>query len=401
MRRLLSPGIPALLMAFGAPVVCAQSVPAPTTRDSAGVRIIEYATIRTTAPAFRIAPRLLAEAGGLRDDPDEEIESRTGYHAAVRFSDARIAVAEMYTVRILRADGRFVRLIGGHGGGPGQFNAQITNLCLLRGDSLLVRANRRISLFDAAGNHVKSTTAEGAPYGNCTADGRMVASAPGPNPYAGGDPMQLAVQRTSVTLKHLDREGRLTATIGTFPGAIGLIPYKIVADGFSVGLTPGIIYADNGERPEIKAYTPAGKLTAIIRWRDPLVRTTPEMLRAIALSRFPSSTPGATRDRQVADRLKAAHRTTLPAYLSFFADQAGRLWVRDYPPPPNQRSPQNVLPAWTVFDKDGILLGRYTPPPLPEGQRAEVAGAGPDHIVLRIISRDEGIRVIVQALVAR
>src|SRR5690242_2959700 len=91
----------------------AQAIPKPTIRDSSGVRIVEYATIKTTLPAFRVAPQFVGDVGGIRDDPKDEIEAKTGYETAVRFADGRIAVAENNTIRVLDSKGKFVRLLAG------------------------------------------------------------------------------------------------------------------------------------------------------------------------------------------------------------------------------------------------------------------------------------------------
>lgn len=404
MRRLQSlpvksaPTRMAWALLLGLPILPAAQLRAqgepPRVRDSAGVRIVEHATLKVSNPAFTVRPKLLGDVGGLRDDPSEEIEGRTGGESAVRFADGRIAVAEMYTVRVLRPNGSFVQVIGSRGGGPGQFDSPVNKLCLLRGDTLLVRAGRRIVVFDSTGGHVRTTAAEGVADGNCRDDGTMISGL-----WSSRQPVRgPQVDQPVVQLRHLSRDGRVLAAIGEFPGTIGRGgPGKLIHDAFSVGIAPRLLFADNGSRAEIKAYSATGKLLQIIRWRDPLIPTTPAMLRAFALRMAPTNLPVTARTEYVQDLLEGPQRTALPAYLSFFVDRAARVWVRHYPtPPPAAAGP----PTWTIFAEDGRLLGRFIPPQLPRGSRAEVVDAANDFVVLRIQTPEEGVRVVVQAIEA-
>ena len=372
-----------------------QGMPRAAARDSAGVRILEYATIKTPLPAFRVSPQLLADVGGLRDDPNDEIEAKTGYEAATRFPDGRVAVVENYTVRILDAKGKFVRLLGGRGGGPGEFDSQITALCRIRGDSLLVRGSRRVSLYDASGTHVRSTVTDGYIDGNCDADGSVVARAPSPAPLARTAPDELATGQMYVVLKNLTRDGRFADSIGVFEGEVGRAFAKAVEDRFSVGVHRDKLYADNGARSEVKVYSRSGKLTSIIRWHDPLIPITTQMLNEFANSRIPTNVSADERATRVAQLTSGKQRASLPAYSGFFVDHAGRLWVRDY-----WRTAKGLTfnPGYVVFATDGTLLGRYELPQMAGARRATVTDADADNVVIRFFSADEGVRVIVQSI---
>jgi hypothetical protein len=387
-----------LSLLFAVQAIHTQTIPRPVVRDSSGVRIIEYATIKTSLPAFRVAPQLLASVGGLRDDPNDEIEAKTGYETAVRFADGRIAVAENYTIRVLDSKGKFVRLLGGRGSGPGEFDRQIGKLCLIRGDSLVaLSTNRRLSVFAPNGDHVRSTVTDGTPAGSCNADGSLVAGEPQPGPAAGTTNEEAATRPTRVVLRQLTREGRLADTIGVFVGGIGLGFYKVVEDAFSTALDGDRLYADNGERTEIKMYSMrTGKLQSIIRWRDPLVPITPAMFADMAGSRIPTNVSASERAKRIGEMSKQANgRPALPAYSGFFADRVGRLWVRDYWRDANGFNPG---PAYTVFANDGTLLGRYDPPKLAATRRPTVTDAGADFVVIRQSGNDEGVRVVVQSI---
>lgn len=370
--------IPLAIITFWSRNAASQQLPKPMVRDSGGVRIVEYGTIKTAAPAFRIGP-LLASVGGLRDDPREEIDSRTGIESAVRLSNGNIAVAEWATVRVLDASGRLVRIIGGKGGGPGQVSGQISRVCALPTDSILVISNdRRVSTFDPSGRHVVTSAFTQNVLGTCAfGAGLLGYSMVKANPADRrlGSP---ATQR--VKLFHLTRDGKGGNEIGTFNA---WIRPSIVSDEFSTSLHRSVLYADNGIRGEIKKYSINGKLTGIIRWHDPLISITQDLLRERPSLRTP-----ATASTEL--------RRFLPAYRSFFVDKAGRLWVQDY-----WLSARNgrYAPGYTVFGSDDQLLGRYE---VPEGSysRAIVTDAGTNYVVVRMSHPEEGIAVVVQSISA-
>jgi hypothetical protein len=370
----------------------AQRLAVPQRRDSAGVTIVEYETIKTSIPAFTIDRRPMSDVGGLRDDPNDEIES-TGFDVAVRFADGKIAVAENYTVRVLNAAGKFVRLLGARGGGPGEFNSQIVAMCLVRGDTLIVRdGSRRIAIFDSAGRHVLSSTAEADALGGCLSDGTMVAQARqgrGSGRGAGGAPPP--TDRQYATLVKLDRTGKAVDTIGKFPSYLGMA-FGIVQQIFAVAPQGDRVIVDNANRPEVKIYSLTGKLAMIIRWRDPVMRVTPELAEGLANARVPLNDPN--RKRSVEQMLAMPYPPTLPVYSGFFVDREQRIWVRD--PFPLPGATEWKL-AWTIFTADGTLLGRYEPPADLVGRKM-VTDAGKDFVVVRVYDREQGVRVLTQAV---
>jgi len=378
----------------------AQTMPTAQRRDSAGVAIVEYATIKSTLPAFRVAPALLADVGGLRDDPKDEIEGRTGYEVAVRLTDGRVAVAENYTVRVLDPGGKFVRLLGGRGGGPGEFNSQIVAMCLTQGDTLIVRDGRRsVSHYDRAGNHVVSAVADGTGFGSCGPDGSVLTSTERGDVMGRGrsgvgpakTPEERARELHYAELWRLDRYGKRLDSIGVFLSYKGP-PFGIVSQVFAVAMLGDRVAVGTGTN-EIRIHSLAGKLLSIIRWRDPLIRVTPEIADALAAARIPTNDPN--RAARIAQTRAMPHPETLPGYSGFFVDRAKRLWVRDAWPLPGTTTSWNI--GWTVFAEDGTWIGRYTPPG-GEGVRAMVTDAGNDFVVVRMRNPDEGVRVIVQSV---
>lgn len=391
-----------LLGSIAAPValageLSAQRTEAPRVFDSAGVRIIEHRTIRTTRPAFHVSPRPITRIGGLTTRVEDEIAPQ-GRPLAFRFRDGRVAVAEKFTVRIFDSSGRFVRLVGARGRGPGEFDQQIATICRYRGDEfVVVGGGRRVSRFDAAGNHLQSSTGESGLADTCADDGAMVAIALASNPYAGTDRIGAANSQARWVLRMATNTGRVGDPLGVFNGEIGVIPYKLILDQFVVQLGAGLVFADNGASPEIKAYTRSGSLAQILRWADPLVPVTRGDLERIARTRVVNVNAARERSAQLAQLVASNRRAWFPAYDGFLVDRVGRVWVRDC---------SQALPAdsptvgYTVFSSSGALLGRFGLAAY-GGGRAIVTDAGADYVVIWSASRDEGVQVEVYGIQPR
>lgn len=357
-------------------IAVAQPLPVPRVRDSAGVRIVEYASIKTSVPAFAVAsapPRVL---GGLRDDPEEEIEGRTAYRSSVSLSGGHTAVAEWSTVRVLDESGRFVRVLGGRGSAPGLFHQQIILVCRLAGDSLMVVASdRRISVFSPTGTHVRSATADGFLHRACGPNATLV----GNHPITSSEPSSPAAPGPArLELFRVNSNGRFGDRIGVFETTY--IPVSVVRDNFTVAFFGETMYADNGSRPEIKAYSLSGELKAVIRWRDPLVAVTPAIVAELARG-TPAAQLGWAGPRQ---------RPHFPAYTRFSVDRVGRVWLADFWP---VGRPAGRAPGYTVFSATGVLLGRFDVP-IGDHHTAVVTDAGEDYALVQRVSRTDGVSIL-------
>lgn len=371
----------------------AQHAP-PRVRDSAGVRIVEHTTIRTDQPAFRVTSAPIARVGGLRDNPQEEIEN-TGYQVAVRLANGNIAVAENYTVRVLAPSGGFVRRLGGRGSGPGEFDSQIVGLCVLPNDGLLViGGSRRASVFDSTGRLVRAMATESYAAGHdCGPDGSMLGSAVARSTLP---PEARSAERNRARVFHLDSAGKIRDTIGEFAAGIGRPPFAVIQDGLHVATHGDRLIIGDGSTAEVQFRAPDGRLVGILRWKDPLVPVTPALIEKLADLRIPLTVTGSARAAQVAEVRAQRHRDSLPAYGDLRFDAAGRIWVRDFTGATTEW-PDGYRPAWTVFSADGLLLGRFQPAPV-SGARVMVTAIGRDYVVVRASSRDEGVSVLVYGI---
>lgn len=400
LRWVLSSLAAATLQAW--PLAFAQTAPQSTVRDSSGVRVVEHRTLKSAQPAFNVGTVPLAAVGGLRNLPAEEIEG-SAIEAAVRLSDGRLAILENWTVRILMPDGRFDRVIGGEGGGPGQFSARVTGVCRIRGDTIILTSTtgRQISVFDSRGRHVRTVKTDGPMINNCADDGTFIMRAPlSREAVAALSPEAAATQPVRAVLRRLRPNGRVGDSIGVFEGNIGAGVFNaIVPDRFTVAVHGGTMYADNGSKAELKAYSLTGALTAILRWHDPLTPLSDKLIADINDAGTPLDAPPGAREASLARVTRVKQRPFLPAYTSFFIDAAGRLWLRDYWPPVRNYRPAGETRGYVVFAPDGALLGRFDIPG--RHDRASVTDAGADYVVVRTQSQDEGVKVVVLNIAAR
>lgn len=125
---------------------------AQRTRDSAGVAIVHYALGDRPAFQWQVEPAL--EIGGDAQPGPTEFGSIVG---VVRLSDASIAVADGLAneIRVFDADGRFLRILGRRGRGPGEFDG--LRALKRAGDTLIgVDGQLRAQVFASDGALVRS-----------------------------------------------------------------------------------------------------------------------------------------------------------------------------------------------------------------------------------------------------
>ena len=119
-----------LSLSLSAGTLDAQSaLPEPVVRDSVGIRIVEYPSLaplpapgssarpnplRThlnqVAPAFRMETRPFMELGGLRDNEDEEFNTRTPIFNVLELSNGTVVANDYAHLKFYSTDGRFLRI---------------------------------------------------------------------------------------------------------------------------------------------------------------------------------------------------------------------------------------------------------------------------------------------------
>lgn len=77
----------------------------PTIRDSAGVRIVEYRSLRRAPSLLRVGERPFLHLAGLRDDAHEELDSRRPWLSATELTNGTIVVNEFTLLKFFSTSG--------------------------------------------------------------------------------------------------------------------------------------------------------------------------------------------------------------------------------------------------------------------------------------------------------
>ena len=424
MKSMRTPASLALLIAVAA---CGGDSPADaaslaTTRDSAGVRIVE--NVGETGSAGS-APVMAAEPAlsiGEMDGPPEYQLYQV--RAATRLSDGGVAIFDggSQEVRYYDATGSFVRRSGGKGGGPGEYQG-VGWMVRLPGDSLMLNDSQaqRITVLAPDGTVARSVALAAAapPPGVAPAGGSQTVRISGLGMYDVVGPMRdglflarargemqapvpgAPVTRDSVTYVRLAADGTLQDTLGVLPGderqastsgsdgnrmvMVGPPPFGRTA---RVALDEDGFWFGAGNSYQIEHRTADGRVDRIVRRALGPIAVTPAVVaaaKAEALER-PISGPVEMQEmvRQMTESRwdNATMPAAMPAHGALHTDPSGRLWVEETTEPGVRAA------RWTAFDADGRMLGTITMP-----ERFRALEFGTDHVIGVAMDENEVERV--------
>jgi len=363
-----------------------------TTRDSAGIQIVE-----NTAPAWRsgagwsIAPEPAVEIGVAEGEPPYMLYSVTD---ARRMSDGRIAVLNNGSreVRFYDADGSFLGAVGGEGEGPGEFRSP-WKVRRLAGDTLVVwdaGYPGSLSRFDESGNFVdrapldRARLTEALPQwfaegGELLPDGTFLLhlfDQEAPNMGREGP------FRSEGAWIHAPADVSRVDTIGFFPG-MEQFGYayegRVTSNGRPFGVStlvtgggdPVRIYVADTGRYEISVFSSSGDLLKIVRRSYEPRPVTDDDISDIEdqYRRIADRVPESQRQRYVEFLEVVDYPESGPVLGVMNVDTEGDLWVFE-----PQRIDGNL--ACSVFDSDGVWLGRVRlPAPI------RIFEIGPDYVL--------------------
>jgi hypothetical protein len=211
--------VTAAITALCGDVLSAQP-PNPVIRDSAGVRIVEYASVSGSLPQIAVAGKSFLDLGGLKGNPDEEFDAGHPMLGATRLSDGRLVVTDMARLMFFSPTGSFLTSAGRRGRGPGEFT-QLGKVCRLRGDSLLAIdwSERRLSLWDSAGKLVRAFSRPGeVALTSCFSDGSVII----PDFGDGGgavpaSPSAIGLSDRTIEYIRIRPDGSVIRTLGRHP----------------------------------------------------------------------------------------------------------------------------------------------------------------------------------------
>lgn len=327
----------------------------PIIRDSAGVRIVD--NFDDPVASWRLTPTSLLEIGSVTDT----LTSLFQVAGAHRLGDGRIVIANRGTdeLRYYRADGTFLKAVGGSGQGPGEFE-RIAWTARCGTDTLYVydSRTRRLTVLDDQGQTVRLGRL--MLPDNTSPSGRSRCQPGGPFVSAGWDqtPLEPGLHRNSTPVGLASLAGEPLVIIGDFPGVerwgddqvrwLGRLPFgrtllhTIVNDRVFVG---------TADTYEVAGYRLDGTLAILIRLavdERPVTDKDVEAYIERELRLF-DNTERRQRFRRM--YLDMELPTSMPSYAAFIADDAGALWIQDFP------GPRDEDVAWRRFSPDGSYIG--------------------------------------------
>lgn len=369
-----APGTRSIMYVAALSVACevAPPIDPPTTRDSAGVAIVENGAVRMAGlPRWRLGePTLtLGSAGG---DPAHQFSEIVG---ATELSDGRLLIgdAESRELRIFDPSGRVVSTFGGRGEGPGEL-PRLHRFTVHEGDTVSVSAwpFGFLSRFGPDGDYLENRRIGPFWPGRTSTileDGSLLldyyegghgnnlelwAARGGAPTFRASGALIRAYERGPTDTVRLVR-GEEWFKTGTARVDLWLAPTPFGPATVSTVDEPWVFVGET-DRAEIEVRALDGELVRVIRWSGTLEPVTREDRRLHAQGlrealRQPSR--AAHLERWLAD---APYPGTKPAFVELATDRAGRLWVQLSP------SASGETP-WIVFDSRGEAVARISAPP--------------------------------------
>jgi hypothetical protein len=354
--------------------------------DSAGVTIVSIPRVALMEPATSQMDSTPVLSIGSAGGADTELFGRIS--GIVSLSDGRTAIADgkAAEIRVFDSTGRWLRTIGRHGGGPGEF-VNLYSLFPDRGDSILVfdHEGQRAHRMDREGNTARTFRIQVADTGNRNLKSPRVIGAfrdgtLATRHFTGAcgrfrDPIgNTTFCEDSAHFLRIGEDGSILAEFGKL-ATIRTASVKL-ASGGSLRITSLLpqghfavndsffVHAD-GIRPEIRIHSITGELRRVLKLDLPARLPVDN---ASSNSVPPNISFGITMDARMDDagtqaEIAAAISTMVATagerFLeSMFVDRAGNIWVQPSP----QGSDLNVRRHWLVFNIHGELLRKVEMP---------------------------------------
>ena len=380
---------------------------AQTTRDSAGIRIVENGRpVWSAQDAPRLATSVTLVIGD-RPEPDYLLSRVAG---AARLSDGRIVVADgaSLQLRFFDSGGEFINSVGGRGDGPGEFR-QLHALGMLAGDTIFALSllPGTVTFFDGSGEYLRRVSASRHPSDLRDRMKMILAVFGDQSVVVGPLPMPSHGPRRSrwvdsIPLTIIGRDTTTQVRLGTFPSMLMVMDEDaprppwfgptavLAAEGSSLFVGYSAEYS-------IRVFSSNGSLERVIRRRWTPTRVTRADIDEFVTEwgkRWITAT-GPEAERQKRDLRNDPYASEVPAYSQFVVDRAGRLWVREAhladASGAGQLTTSPLVPSvWSVFDSGGRWLGDITMP-----ARFRPTDIGP-HYILGIALDSDGVETVVQ-----
>ena len=324
--------------------------------DSTNVQIVASTPASSEATCtFSEEPVLV-----IGDNEEDDNQLFSSIRGMGRLSDGSVAVVDRTSaeVRIFDASGRHVRSMGQHGEGPGEFTDPFI-LWITAGDTLWVGNYPPWSytVFTAQGQFVRRivldpvypnlSRAGGVLENGYTVNGRWESMSRRSRNFDVPDVMIVEIH---------DLDGKLVGSLARIPhrtfGKVSEASESFVLSPLfearaQVDALGSTIVLAHGGKPEVKVLDDEYNLRMIIRWSEPDREVTRADVRAYRedyRERRSSSDWDQDNDAMISPERPVAD--VFPAISSIRVGRDGRIWVRQYDRPREDR-------GWLAFDADG------------------------------------------------
>ena len=343
--------------------------PALSVRDSAGIRLVEYAATPERAGPFVFASQPLYRYGaGPEDYPFQSI-----WRGAL-LGDGSAAVIDALNSEIvlIAADGTFRGLLAGRGDGPGELDRP-TSVFARGGDTLLVddHGHARLTFFSGGGVAREVDTRflnrSLRVLGLDSAGHPLMAS----SSYMRGFP-EPWLQGHMV---RFDIDAGVADTVAAYdwvPAWSDERPVNPFGVGGLVAAVAGRFVYIRSDLPEVTWRNPDGTVHQIVRWRSPPAYPDEEDWRLFESSLRATLRPANPHIQSEAEFEDLMQRTLsryelvadepLPLFTQPFGDREGRLWLGHY----TVGARVGGVSGYSILAPDGIWLGEVR---APEGVR--------------------------------
>lgn len=330
-------------------------------RDSAGIRIVEYAGI-PAAPTLTLADEPFYTHG--TRDSDYLFSSIGLWMGGVLFADGRAAVsdAENDEIVMLSRDGTRHEVIASAGQGPGEIGGFVALYGAGPG-TLLVddRLNRRLTLF-ADGVLVRSVPVPHAavplhPDGLDAAGNVLMSSDLSSGPESG------RAWKTGHMVR-FDLETRAADTVASFDktrsAPRGVAGPTLFSYAGVVGVAGGEFVHGRNDIPELVWRRPDGSVRQIMRWQPKWVYPNAESRERFLACRRAALREDPYRTEAMIEADLASwlfdYDEPEPLFATIFGDGEGRAWIWHWQAHCYNRN------RFTVIGPDGTWLGAFEPP---------------------------------------
>jgi len=321
--------------------------PAQKIRTAGGVTVVSNGKKPVAVKGQPTRIKLTEELSfGSSANPDESLSQVSmfvvdgdGSVLALDFKEQKIKVYDK--------TGKFLRLIGKPGQGPGELG-MASGIQLMADGTLVVEdaVNRRLALFKPSGEFIKNISMTGSlGLVNILLDdkGNFVGREMGLS--EGNAKMFFEVKKFDSNLKPLFTLDKTEFTV-PIPGSGAKMNILDMISGYQIDPAGNIYYGRNVDY-EIKVYSPEGKHFRTIQKEYDRVKVTQADIDEM-LERMPSTVPGAN----IKDMISFPEY--FPPYQSFLLDDRGRLYVRTFTKGKAKREYEI-----DVFDPEGRFIAQF------------------------------------------